>query len=111
MFELDTLVRNKETDRIEWKPYYQNKDIDMIYEAIEICNIEKQVLGDYLDYEILSYRILVDDRVFAFVNDTEKELDFMRKHYDTNEKCRPRYTSDEYDLGYEKIKTKKKGRR
>ena len=113
MFQLDTLVKDKETDRIVgWKPYYQNDDIDMIYEAIEICNIERQMLlGDCLDYEIMSYRILVDDRVFAFVDTTEKQLDYMREKYNTNEKCKIRYTYGDYDLGYEKVKTKKKGRK
>ena len=112
MFQLDTLVKDRETDRIVgWKPYYQNDDIDMIYRAIEVCNIERQTLGDYLDYEIMSYRILVDDRVFAFVDTTQKELDYMREKYNTNEKCKIRYTYGEYDLGYEKVKTKKKGRK
>ena len=108
MFQLDRLLKDKKTKRIlGWNPYYQNSDINMVYDTIEISNIEQDYLGDCLDYEIMSYRILVDDRVFAFVDNSEYQLNFMREHYNTNEKCRPRYTSDDYDLGYDK--TKKKG--
>lgn len=88
MFELYRLNKYR-----EWIWYYQSKDIDMIYRTIELCNLEG---------ETISYRIDIEDRVFAFVDSSEYQLDFMRKHYDTNEKCKPRYTSDEY-------KVKKKG--
>ena len=111
MFELDRLTRNKKTKELEWQRYYFCNDIDIIYRVIEISNLESAINSE----EITSYRILIDDRVFAFIpaND-EYRLNFMREHYNTNEKCRPRYTSDEYnayDLGKEKIKTKKKGRK
>jgi len=108
MFELHRLVRNLETHKIEWQNYYQNDDIDMIYRSIEISNLEKELIKDFIGYEVLSYRILIDDRVFAFVDSSEYQLDYMRSHYNTNEKCKPRYTSDEYNLGYQKTKKKRK---
>lgn len=115
MFQLDTLVKDRETDRIVgWKPYYQNKDIYDIYRTIEMCNSENKIpqydVSFHSLYEVMSYRILIDDRVFAFIDTSEYQLNFMRNHYNTNEKCKPRYTSDEYDLGYEKVK-KKGGKR
>lgn len=99
MFELDKLVRNKETKELDWQRCYQCNDIDIIYRVIEIKNLESEIN----DEKITAYRILIDNRVFAFIpaND-EYRLNFMREHYDTNEKCKPRYTSDEY-------KVKKKG--
>lgn len=106
MFQLDRLLKDKETDRIlGWNPYYQNSDINIIYDTIELSNIEQNYLEDCLDYEVMSYRILIDNRVFAFVDTTENQLNFMRNHYNTNEKCKPRYTCDEYVSS----KVKKKG--
>lgn len=89
-------------DEYKWKFYYCSKDIDLIYRTIEIMNIAK---------EAEMYRIDIENRVFAFLNNSEYQLNFMRKHYNTNEKCKPRYTSDEYDLGLtNKIKKKNKRR-
>ena len=112
MFELDRLVRNKE-NKLEWQYYYQNNDIDMIYRAIEIGNLENEFAKEKIEH----YRILIDDRVFVFIpaND-DYQLNCVREKYNTNEKCKPRYTSDEYktdfyDLGKEKVKIKKKGRK
>ena len=110
MFQLDTLVRDRKTKiMLGWKPYYQNKDIYDIYRTIEMCNNENKIPqydGSFHSlYEVMSYRILVDDRVFAFVDATESQLNFMREHYNTNEKCKPRYTCDEYVSS----KVKKKG--
>lgn len=106
MFQLDRLLKDKKTERIlGWNPYYQNSDINIIYDTIELSNIEQNYLEDCLDYEVMSYRILIDDRVFAFVDTTESQLNFMRNHYNTNEKCKPRYTCDEYVSS----KVKKKG--
>lgn len=114
MFQLDTLVRDRKTKiMLGWKPYYQNKDIYDIYRTIEMCNNENKIPqydGSFHSlYEVMSYRILIDDRVFAFVDATQRDLDYMREKYNTNEKCKIRYTYSDYDLGYEKVKTKKKG--
>lgn len=101
MFELDRLVKNKKTKELGWERYYQAIDIDIIYRVIEISDLESLINGE----EISSYRILIDDRVFAFIPaHDEYRLNFMREHYNTNEKCKPRYASDEY-----KTKVKKKG--
>lgn len=103
MFELDKLVRNKKTKELGWQRCYQCNDIDIIYRVIEIKNLESEINEE----KTTAYRILIDNRVFAFIpaND-EYRLNFMREHYNTNEKCKPRYTSDEN----KNIKTKvKKG--
>ena len=106
MFELDVLVLNKETKQRKWKYYYQSNDIDQIYRNIETRNLENEFSDDGIEY----YRILIDDRVFTFIpaND-EYQLNCVRKKYNTNEKCKPRYTSDEYETS--SVKTKKKGRK
>ena len=90
MFDLYYLTYNH-----NWKLYYQSKDIDLIYRTIELLNY---------DNITTNYRIDVDNRVFVFLDTSEYKLNFMREHYNTNEKCKPRYVSDDYDLGYEKIK-------
>ena len=83
----------------KWKFYFCSHDIDLIYRTIEIMNIAG---------EAEMYRIDIDNRVFAFLNNTDYQLRFMMRKYDTNEKCKPRYTSDEYDLGLTNYKIKKK---
>lgn len=101
MFQLDKLVRNAE-NRLEWQYYYQSNDIDMIYRAIEIGNLENEFVKEKIEH----YRILIDNRVFAFIPaNNEYQLNYMREHYKTNEKCKPRYTCDEYVSS----KVKKKG--
>lgn len=85
----------------KWEHYCMKQDIQEIYRAIEILNL----LGE-TDF----YRIDIDNRVFTFLNNSEYQLEFMMNKYDTNEKCKPRYTSDEYDLGLENYKVKKKKR-
>lgn len=100
MFQLDKLVNQR------WQYYYQSDDIDMIYRAIDIGNCENEFAKEKIEH----YRILIDDRVFVFIpaND-EYKLKCVREKYDTNEKCKPRYTCDEYETSH--IKTKKKGRK
>ena len=109
MFEVHRLVKDLETNMVSWQRYYKSNDIDQIYRNIEISNLENNMDLLY-NFEVISYRILIDDRVFAFIDTSNYQLDYMRSHYNTNEKCRPRYTSDEYDLGFKKCKTKKKKR-
>lgn len=84
----------------KWSFYYDTNDIDLIYRNIEVLNLLDQAE---------MYRIDIDGRVFAFLNNSEYQLDFMRKHYNTNEKCKPRYESDAYDECVAKCKVKKKG--
>ena len=101
MFEVDKLIRDNE--ELKWQYYYQTNDIDMIYRAIEISESENKIVNK----EILSYRILIDNRVFAFIPaNNEYQLNFMREHYKSNDKCKPRYTCDEYTTYMEKVKKK-----
>lgn len=90
MFNLYILNKN-----CRWISYYKSKDINLIYEKIELLN--------YIG-ETEMYRIDIDDRVFTFLDNSEYKLEYMKNHFDTNEKCKPRYTSDEYDSGLIKIK-------
>lgn len=86
--------------RNDWEIYCSKQDIYDIYRTIDILNI----MG-----ETEHYRIDIDGRVFAFLDNSEYKLKFMMEHYDNNEKCKPRFTCDEYETIH--IKTKKKGRR
>lgn len=74
-----------------------------------IKNIYKEILDLNNGGVITFYRIDVDGRVFAFLDSNEYKLNYMMEHYDTNEKCKPRFTCDEYETSH--IKTKKKGRK
>ena len=84
--------------RNDWEIYTTQQNIQNIYEKIKNLN--------NCDITIF-YRIDVDGRVFAYLDNSEYKLNYMMEHFDTNEKCKPRFTSDEYDTGY----TYKKGRR
>ena len=92
MFNLYILNKN-----CRWINYYESKEINLIYNKIEILNCIN---------EVEMYRIDIDDRVFAFLDNSEYKLNYMKEHYNTNEKCKPRYASDEYDSGF--IKTKRR---
>lgn len=84
----------------DWEIYTTQQNIQNIYEKIINLN----------NCEIITfYRIDIDGRVFAFLDNSEYKLNYMMEHYDTNEKCKPRFTCDEYETSY--VKTKKKGRR
>lgn len=95
MFELFGLSKEH-----RWELYYQNDDINIIYDVIKEYNEKNKTTH---------YRIDTNGRVFVFLDNSNHQLEFMRERYNTNEKCRPRYTCDEYDLGRSKIK--KKGRK
>lgn len=79
--------------RNSWEYYTTKTNIIDIYRTIDILNL----IGG-----TEHYRIDIDNRVFAFLNNSNYQLDYMIEHYNTNEKCKPRYTSDEYN--YEKVK-------
>ena len=86
--------------RNDWEIYTTQENIQNIYQKIGILNSQGG---------IHHYRIDIDGRVFAFLNNSEYQLDYMMNKFDTNEKCKPRFTCDEYETSH--IKTKKKGRR
>lgn len=83
--------------KYSWEYYCTKQEIQEIYKSIENLN----QLGT-----ISHYRIDINDRIFAFIDNSEYQLNFMRNHYNTNEKCKPRYTSDGYGRGLEKNKVK-----
>lgn len=84
----------------DWQYYCTKNDIQDIYRTIDILNM----LG-----ETEHYRIDIDERVFAYLDNSKYQLEYMMQKFDTNEKCKPRFTCDEYEVSY--TKTKKKGRR
>ena len=86
--------------RNNWEIYCTQENIKNIYKVILDLNN-----GGVITF----YRIDVDGRVFTYLDNSEYKLNYMMEHFDTNEKCKPRFTCDEYETSY--IKTKKKGRR
>ena len=86
------------SNRNTWIWYACKEDINDIYRIIGILNLLE---------ETEFYRIDIDNRVFTYLDNSEYQLEIMMNKYDTNEKCKPRYTSDEYEMGYTKAKRRK----